>query len=126
MFKILDLTKGNLIAFKVKGKIEKADYDKLNALLEKNEKEYDKQRLYIEISIDDIEGIEPSALWEDIKTYFKEFRNLEKTAIVGESKLVKNLSQLSKPFVSGQLKFFDEKETVAAKEWISDDVKTNN
>ncbi len=123
MFKILDLTKGNLIAFKVEGKIVKADYDKLNALLEKNEREHDKQRLYIEIDTDDIEGIEPAALWEDFKTFFKQFRNLEKTAIVGKGSLVKNLSKMSKPFVSGKLKYFDIIETIPAREWITDDAE---
>ncbi|MCF8230235.1 MAG: hypothetical protein K9J24_14915 [Bacteroidales bacterium] len=35
MFKLLDLTKDNLIAFRVSGHIEESDYEKINTLLEK-------------------------------------------------------------------------------------------
>jgi hypothetical protein len=121
MFTILDFTKHNLIAFKVKGKIEEADYDKLNALLEKNAKEYDTQKVYIEIDPEDIEGIEPKALWEDIKTYFKHIKNLDKLAIVGSSSVVEKTTKVSKPFVSGEVKFFSDNEANIAREWVKED-----
>jgi hypothetical protein len=116
MFKILDFTKNNLTAIQAKGKIEKADYDKVNALLEKNEREYDAQRLYIEI--DEIEKITPAALWEDFKMYFKQIRKFERVAIVADSSVIENLTRLSKPFVSGEVKFFDVKEALRAREWV--------
>jgi hypothetical protein len=116
MFKILDFTKHNLTAIQAKGKIEKPDYDKVNALLEKNEREYDTQRLYIEI--DEIEKITPAALWEDFKMYFKQIRKFERVAIVADSSAVENLSKLSKPFISGELKFFNIRDASKAKEWI--------
>lgn len=116
MFKILDITKNNLTAFKVKGKIKKADYEKLIALFEKNEREFDKQKLYIEI--DEIESITAKALWEDFKTYFTHVKNFEKIAIIGDSGMVKTLTELSKPFVSGDIKFFNIREASKAREWI--------
>ncbi|MFP4557311.1 MAG: STAS/SEC14 domain-containing protein [Bacteroidales bacterium] len=116
MFKVLDITKNNLTAFKVQGKITKSDYDKLNALFEKNKREYVTQKLYIEI--DTIESITAKALWEDFKTYFAHVKNFDKIAIIGESKLVKILTKLSKPFVSGDVKFFNTSEASKAKEWI--------
>jgi hypothetical protein len=115
MFKILEITKNNLTAFKVEGKINKADYDKLNVLFEKNEREYDTQKLYIEI--DEIEGITVKALWEDFKTYFTHIKNFEKVAIIGDSEMVKTLSRLSKPFISGDVEFFNIREASKAKEW---------
>lgn len=116
MFKILDFTKHNLTALQAKGKIEKSDYDKVNAVLEKNEREYDTQRLYIEI--DKVEKITAAALWEDFKMYFKQIRKFDRIAIVADSSIVETLSTLSKPFVSGQLKFFDSKEALKAREWV--------
>ncbi|MFW6223012.1 MAG: STAS/SEC14 domain-containing protein [Bacteroidota bacterium] len=118
MFTILDFTKHNLVAFKVKGKIEKSDYDKLNALLDKNAREYDAQKVYLEIEPENIEGLEPQALWEDIKTFFKHIRKLEKLAIVGDSSVVEKTTQLSKPFVSGEVRYFPGNQAIAAKEWI--------
>ncbi len=121
MFTILDFTKHNLIAFKVKGKIEKADYDKLNALLEKTAREYDRQKVYLEIEPEDVEGIEPKALWEDIKTFFKHIKNLDKLAIVSNSPVVEKTAKISKPFVSGEVKYFSDKEAITAREWVKED-----
>ena len=116
MFKILDLTKDNLIAFKVKGKIEKSDYEVLQALLDKTEREHDIRKLYVEI--ESIEGIEPAALWEDIKVYFQHIKNLDRIAIIGPGKMLEILSKMSKPFVAGEVKVFSEDELMAAREWI--------
>lgn len=118
MFTILDFTKHNLIAFKVKGKIEKSDYDKLNALLEKNAREYDTQKVYLEIEPEDIEGLEPQALWEDIKTFFKHIRKLDKLALVGNSPVVEKTAKISKPFISGEVRYFPDKQAIIAKEWV--------
>lgn len=118
MFKILDITKDNLIAFQVKGKVEKTDYDKLNPLLEKTGREYDSRKLYVEIL--EIEGIEPAALWEDFKVYFKHIRNFNKVAIVGQSGVIEKLAKLSKPFISGDVKFFNDTETLIARNWIQE------
>ena len=116
MFNILDFTKDNLIAFRVEGKVEEKDYEKLNALLEKTQRDHDTLKLYIEIK--ELEGIEPMALWEDFKTYFKHVRKADKIAIVGYGDLMKGLSKLSNPFVSGEVKFFEEKEVHLAKQWV--------
>lgn len=82
MFKLLDLTKDNLIAFRVSGHIEESDYEKINTLLEKTEREFDSIKLYIDL--EEIQGIEPMALWEDFKTYFKHVAKAKKAAIVGK------------------------------------------
>ncbi len=120
MFKILDITKDNLIAFQVKGKVEKSDYDKLNPILEKTGREFDTRKLYVEII--EIEGIDPAALWEDFKVYFKHIKNFNRVAIVGSGKMVETLSKLSKPFISGEIKFFNHSETLIARDWITEPV----
>lgn len=122
MFKILDFTKGKIIAFKAEGKIEKADYDKINALLEKTSREYDKIRLYIRIDTSEIEGIEPAALWEDFKTYFRYFNSLERLAIVGNGNLEEKTAMLAKPFVSGDLRYFPSDNASEAENWIKENL----
>ena len=116
MFKILDFTKDNLTALQVEGTVTKEDYEKLNALFEKNKREYDKQKLYFEI--DKIEGITAKALWEDLKIYLTHVKNFEKVAIIGDSDMVKTLTKLSSPFISGDVKFFNIREASKAKDWI--------
>lgn len=118
MFAILDLTKENLIAFQVKGKIEKSDYEKLNPLVKKTEEKYGNLKLYIEIQ--DVDGIGLSALWEDIKFYFRFVKELKKIAITCNSEITEILSKWSKPFVSSEIQFFDFSEKDNALKWINE------
>jgi len=116
MFNILDKTFGNVIAIEVDGHIEKKDYEKVNPLVEKAVREFGKVRLYIQIT--KIEGIQPSAFIEDVKTYLKHFKDLEKVAVVGNSKWHKFWSGLAGPFLSGELKYFTLDQITEAKAWI--------
>ncbi len=116
MFKILNITKDNLIAIKIDGKIVKSDYEKITPLIEKTVEDYGKMRLYL--LIDNIEGIEPAAFTEDVKTYIKYFNSFEKIAVVGENAWQRMWSELASPFVSGTVKYFKFPEMERARHWI--------
>ncbi len=116
MFKILDNTKEKIIAFKVFGKVIKTDYDVLNPLLEKTEKEYEAVRLFIEIG--DIEGITAEALIKDIATYFKHAKHIEKVAVIGQGKMEKVWAKIADPFIRADVNYFLPEEKDIAVEWI--------
>lgn len=118
MFKVLDLTYGNLIAVEIDGHIKKEDYDKVNPLIEKALREYSKVKLYLLIT--KIEGMEAKAFLEDVKTYLKHFNDMEKIAVVGDNGWQKTWSNLAAPFVSGKLKYFSKSEAAEAQLWIKD------
>ena len=118
MFTILDLTKDNVIAFKAHGKIEETDYDKLNPLLEKTEREGKSVHLFIEVG--DIEGITAMALLKDIVTYFKHIRKVDKVAVVGSDKPEKSWAKVADPFIRAEIKYFPETEREIAEEWIQE------
>jgi hypothetical protein len=117
MFTILDFTKEDIIAFEVKDKVEKKDYEKLIPLLEKTEKEYGKIKLYIEIT-EDIEGIEASALWKDVKTYFQHIGNIKKVAVLGHDGAIKAITKMANPFASAKIEYFPIQEAINAKNWL--------
>ncbi|WP_340114703.1 STAS/SEC14 domain-containing protein [Maribellus mangrovi] len=116
MFKILDITKSELIAIKVDGKLKKVDYDKVTPLIEKAVKDFGKIKLYIQLN--DVEGIEPKAFREDVKTYLKHFNDMKKIAVVGKNRWEKMWSDLASPFISGEVKYFDYTEIESAREWV--------
>ncbi len=116
MFTILDSTYGNLIAVQVQGHVAKEDYDKVNPLIDKAVKEYGKIKLFIQI--DSLNGIEPKAFVEDVKTYFRHFKDIEKMAVVGETKWQEFWVKLAGPFISGKVKYFSHSELIAAQNWI--------
>lgn len=116
MFTLLDITKEDLIAIKVDGRIEKNDYDRITPLIEKTVKDFGKIKLYIQI--ESIDGIEPSAFREDVKTYIKHFRDIKKIAVVGETTWQRMWSGLASSFVSGTIKYFPHAEIIEARNWI--------
>lgn len=116
MFKILDTTKENIIAFNVTGKVIKTDYDVLNPLLEKTEKEHDAVRLFIEVG--QIEGITAEALLKDIATYFRHVKHIDKVAVVGKGKMEKAWTKVADPFIRADIKYFPMVEKDIAAQWI--------
>ncbi len=116
MFEILDFTKDNLIAFKVRGKIEKKDYKKLQSLLEKTEREFEFLKLFIEFN--DPVKITLEALAEDFKTYFSHINEIDKVAIVGSNGIEKGISKISDLFIDAEIKYFPCSEINSAREWI--------
>jgi len=116
MFKVLDLTKNDLVAIQVDGKLKKTDYDKITPLIEKTVRDYGKIRLYIQL--DNVDGIEPKAFREDVKTYLKHFTHMKKVAIVGKNRWEKMWSNLASPFISGEVKYYEFPEIEKAREWV--------
>jgi hypothetical protein len=59
-----------------------------------------------------------SALWEDIKFDVKHFADIERLALVGESKWEAGMAVFCKPFTTAKIKYFDESKAAEAQEWI--------
>ena len=78
MFKVLDITKGDLIAIKVDGKLKKSDYDKIIPIMDKTVNDFGKIKLYIQL--DNVDGIEPKAFREDVMAYLRHFNHMKKIA----------------------------------------------
>jgi hypothetical protein len=116
MFEILDFTQKDIIAVRIKGTIGKEDYDKINPLLEKTEKDFDAIKLYVELR--EIEGVTPKAVIEDVITYFKHRKEISKLAVVGEKQWQKIFANMANPFVKAEIQFFDYAQTQDAREWL--------
>jgi len=115
MFKILDQTRNELVALKIEGQIKREDYDKLDALLRKTEKENAHVDMYIEIN--DIEGITAEAMWADIKTYFKNAKDYRKVAVIGNDGFSEKAAKTANPFVKAEIKYFSGDQKSTAMEW---------
>lgn len=119
MFKILDITKDNLIGFRASGKIEEEDYEKLNPILEKTKKEQNAIRLYIEIG--ELQGITFKALIKDIVTYFRHVKKVEKVAVTGKNGFEKAWVKVADPFIKAEIKYFPVPEKDFAVSWVREE-----
>lgn len=53
-------------------------------------------------------------------THSRHFGDVERMAVVGHSKWDRFLSALSRPFTAAQVKYFDQEEVEAARQWAID------
>lgn len=116
MLQLLEESKGDLVAIRISGHVDKNDYAVMLPVLEEKIKQYNKINVYAELQ--DVETYTLEALWKDIKFDIRHAADFKKAAIVGEQKWLDMLTTLASPFTSAQVKYFDFKERELAMEWV--------
>lgn len=116
MIQILGQTSGNIIATKATEKLTEADYNKLLPILNNMLKQHSKFRWYFEM--ENFDGWELKAFWEDIKFDAKHANDFEKVAMVGENQWQEWMTDLMKPLTSAEVRYFDLSQKEEAAQWI--------
>jgi len=99
-----------------RGKIRKEDYDALVPALEEQIDKAGKLRCLIHL--DEVEGIEPGAVLEDLRFDLKHRKDFERCAVVGDSKVEALATKLAQPIYAGQIKYFQKDDAAAARTWV--------
>ena len=110
---------GKLLHVKVTGKLTKESYETLTPIVEEQITEYGKLRVLFEMH--DFHGWTAGAVWEDIKFDFKHWRDIERLAIVGETKWEAGMAVFCKPFTMAKVKYFDHTKLEDALCWINEE-----
>ncbi len=110
------ITTGKFTHVKVTGKLTKESYEKLAPVVDQQIQLHGKLRILFEMH--DFHGWTAGAMWEDVKFDFKHWKDIERLAIVGESKWEKGMAVFCKPFTSAKIQYFDHTELAEAKSWI--------
>jgi hypothetical protein len=80
--------------------------------------QHGKLRLLVEMQ--EFHGWDVSALWQDIKFDLKHFKDIERLALLGESKWEKGMATFCKPFTSATIRYFDVAQAAAARAWVEE------
>lgn len=107
-----------VVALQVIGTLQKSDFEVLGPRLDVLLEQHGKLRLFVELV--DFEGWTAGAAWEDVKLALKHFRDIERIAVVGESRWEKGIAVLAKPFTAAEVRYFDVEERVSAQSWIQE------
>jgi SpoIIAA-like len=107
---------GKILSLKISGKLTKEDYHKFLPKVEDLIKKHGKIRILMEMT--DFHGWEMGALWEDIKFDVKHFRDIERLAMIGDSKWEAGMAVFCKPFTTAKIKYFDVSKASEAGPWI--------
>ncbi len=121
-YKEIDINvEGKMMEVCATGKFEKKDYELFVPAAEELIKEHGKIRVLFVMH--DFHGWTAGAVWEDLKFDLKHFNDIERLAIVGESKWEKGMSVFCRPFTTAKIKYFDSSELEQARKWIAEDLE---
>jgi hypothetical protein len=112
------IERGKLLHVKATGKLSKESYETFGPLVDDLIQEHGKIRVLFEMH--DFHGWTAGALWEDVKFDFKHWKDIERLAIVGESKWEQGMSVFCKPFTAAKIQYFDHSKIDEAKRWIAE------
>lgn len=119
MLTFLDRSSGTVLGVKVIGKLTQADYRQLAERLETMLGRHDKVRILIEM--EDCQGWDIGAAWDNLKFGFQHDHQCERCAVVGEKKWQKWMTKLAKPFFN--VRYFDPSQREEAWRWINHKVE---
>ena len=122
MLSLSEQAGGKILNVKISGKLSKDDYQEFVPRVEKLIKDH--KRIRILVAMHDFHGWEMGALWEDIKFDVKHFGDIERLALVGDSKWEAGMAKFCKPFTKAKIEYFDETKADRAREWIAADLAT--
>lgn len=106
----------NTLGIKVGSKLTKQDYEEVIPAIEQKLQEFGE--LNILIQLEEFEGMEIGALWEDLKFDVKHRNDFNRLAIVGQREWMKWMTKLSKPFFDAEVKFFEPDQVQEAWQWL--------
>ena len=109
---------GNQIEVQVEGKLTQAAYQQFVPAVEEIIQREGKVRMLFVMH--NFHGWTAGALWDDIKFDIKHFSDIERLALVGETRWEKGMSLFCKPFTKAEVRYFDSKDIDQARAWLQE------
>ena len=109
----------DFVEFEVSGTLTGDDYDRLVPELERLAAERGPLQMYIELH--DFDGWMPAGLLKDLRFDAKHQGDMERIAVVGETRWEEWATRLSQPFLKADMRFFSLGEAEAARRWAAGD-----
>lgn len=111
-----EIQQGKVIEVTVSGKLTRDAYEDFVPRTEAAIEKYGKIRvLFIMLGF---EGWTAGAIWEDLKFDLKHFADIERLAIVGETKWERGMSVFCRPFTTAAIQYFELGDLEKAREWL--------
>jgi len=107
---------GKVLEVHVKGKLTKADYERITPEAERAIGKHGKIRVLFDMH--DFHGWNAEALWEDMKFGLQHFRDIERLAIIGERPWQHGMAAFCKPFTTAEVRYFDRSDAERGQRWL--------
>ena len=99
------------------GKLDETDYEQFGPMIEGLIAKHDAINLVVVLR--DFHGWTAGALWEDVKFDARHFNDINRLAIVGETKWQKGMAFFCKPFTTADVRFFERGRLREAEDWAA-------
>jgi len=116
--KLSEENNGTLLAVHVSGKLTSADYEHFVPEFERLLEQHGKLRMLFDMTA--FHGWEAGALWVDTKFAVKHFSDIERIAMVGETRWQHGMASFCKPFTRAKVRYFDHVESAEARKWLGE------
>jgi hypothetical protein len=107
---------GRILLLTLSGTLTKDDYALFTPEVERAAKQYGKLRVLVRMT--DFHGWTLGAVWEDVKFDLHYFTNIERLALVGDTRWEAGMAVFCKPFTTAKIRYFDASKADAAAAWI--------
>lgn len=111
---------GKIVILNLTGKLVKEDYEHFTPEVERAVQAQGKIRMLVRMH--DFHGWTLSAVWEDSKFGLHHFSDIERLALVGESRWEAGMAVFCKPFTRATVRYFDESKDDEATQWIHEGI----
>ena len=108
---------GRILEVSLAGKLVKQDYDSFVPAVDRAIEQHGKIRMLV--LMHDFHGWTVSAMWEDTKFGAGHFRDLERLAMVGETKWQRGMAVFCRPFTTAEVRYFEHDQVEAARAWLT-------
>ncbi len=116
MIQAIPVWEDNIFAFRATGKLTHDDYQRFLPTLEALIKDVGKVSILLEL--ENFHGWELAAALDDYRFGKEHDKDFERIAIVGDKEWMHWLAILTRPFVEGEVRYFDHDEIQQAWDWL--------
>ncbi len=120
MIEELQQSSGNVLGFRLSGRLHDEDYKHFVPVVEEAIQAHGKVRLVAQFT--DFHGWDLHAVWDDTKFATRHCADVERVAIIGDKQWEKWMAAVCKPFTMAKVQYFDAGEADKAWEWASQKV----
>ncbi len=108
---------GKILEVSLTGKLVKEDYNTFVPAVDRALEQHGKIRMLA--LMHDFHGWTASAAWEDTKFGARHFHDIDRLAMVGETKWQHGMAIFCKPFTTATVRYFEHDQLEAARGWLA-------
>ena len=108
----------NIVEIVIEGKITEEDFDRVVSQLKADIAKHGKLRVLEEVR--HFEGIDPIALWKDIRFGFAHLNDFTHAALVADAKWMRTLTEVFDRVLSVKVKTFEPSQIEEARHWLAE------